>query len=456
MRAVRPISTRALVGIQVIALTGAVVGAIFASRQADWVHLDLFFGLLAVALISDSLALRMGRLYVSGSFSALVLAMTLLGPTPAAVIGVTLIVVNALRSPLKPRLLLANLFAYTTFPLAGGLVARTLDPLFVGGDLIAALVLIVFIVSLLLNFVLIYGEHVLVERVTWRAGIRDVLIPVLPSELASGLLTCAVAILESKAGNSALLMSAIVVLVFQYLLRTARVAVDRGQELEERNQQLAVLQVGLISTMLKTLSLRDRMTARHSAAVARYSRAMAEALGLNEEEQELIHTAALFHDVGKFIFPDSILFADRRLTDEEFDIVRKHPVVGAELVGEIEGYGPIAELVRHHHERIDGRGYPDGLTGDDIPLGSRIMAVADTYDVMTARDTYRDPVSPLEAFAELRRVSGAQLDAQIVELFIELVTADGLAFRHSTEADFEAELALERRAFDYARPRKAA
>ena len=450
------ITTRALVVFQVILLTAAVGGAALSSRASDWASLDLFVGLLAVAVISDSLALRMGRIYVSGSFSALVLAMALLGPAPAVVIGVALILVGAVRHPLKPRLLLANLVAYTVFPLAGGVLARWLEPTLGQGDSIAGLVLVVFVASLLLNFFLIYGEHVLVDRVTWRAGVKDVLLPVLPSELASGLLTCAVAILETKAGNSALLLIAIVVLVFQYLLRTARLALDRGHELESRNQELAMLQVGLISTMLKTLSLRDRMTARHSAAVARYSRAMAEALGLSEEEQEVIHTAALFHDVGKFIFPDSILFADRGLTDEEFEIVRKHPVVGAELVAEIDGYGPIAELVRHHHERIDGRGYPDGLAGEDIPVGSRIIAVADTYDVITARDTYRTPVTPVEAFAELRRSAGTQLDAHIVELFIGLVMAGGLAFRHSTEADFEAELALERRAFDYARPRQAA
>ena len=451
----RTLQTRALVASQVLVLTGSVVGAAVTSRTSDWSQLDLFAGLLIVALVSDSLALRMGRLYVSGAFSALVLAMTLLGPAPAVVIGISLIALSSIRHPIKPRLLLSNLVTYATFPLIGGLVARGLQPTFGEGG-IAAIVLAVFLISLILNFVFIYGEHVIAEGVSWRAGIRDEMLPVLPSEVASGLLTCAVAILEAKAGNTALLLIGIVVLVFQYLLRTARVALERGHELEARNQELAVLQVGLISTMLKTLSLRDRMTARHSAAVARYSRAMSEALGMNEEEQELIHTAALFHDVGKFIFPDSILFADRRLTDEEFEIVRRHPVVGAELVSEIEGYGPIAELVRHHHERIDGRGYPDGLAGDSIPLGSRIIAVADTYDVITARDTYRTPISPVEAFAELRRSAGTQLDAQLVELFIELVTANGLAFRHSTEADFEAELALERRALDYARPRRAA
>jgi putative nucleotidyltransferase with HDIG domain len=252
------------------------------------------------------------------------------------------------------------------------------------------------------------------------------------------------------------MLLAVVGLVFQYVLHLAFESMARGEQVEERNQELASLQVGLISTMLKTLSLRDHMTARHSAAVARYARAIAEAVGASEREQELIHTAALFHDIGKFIFPDSILRADRKLSDEDYAIVKQHPSVGAELISEIEGYGPVAEIVRHHHERIDGRGYPDGIAADAIPLGSRIISVADVYDVITARDTYRTPVTVREAFEELRRVAGTQLDAHLVEVFIDLVQREGVAFRHSTAADFEAELQLEVRVRDYAEPRVAA
>ena len=188
---------------------------------------------------------------------------------------------------------------------------------------------------------------------------------------------------------------------------------------------------------MQTLSMRDAMTARHSAAVARYAREVARLLGLSEREQELIHTAGLFHDIGKFIFPDSILVADRKLTDEEWEIVKLHPEQGAKLVRRIEGYGPVADIVLSHHERIDGRGYPYGLSGDQIPLGSRILAAADTYDVMTARDSYRDPVSSEEALAELRRVAGSQLDPMVVDDFIEMIERHGVAFRHTDEADFE-------------------
>src|ERR687892_2313456 len=141
-------------------------------------------------------------------------------------------------------------------------------------------------------------------------------------------------------------------------------------------------------------------------------------MGLSDAEQDLIHTAALLHDIGKFIFPDSILLADRKLTDEEWETVKLHPEQGARLVRRIEGYGPVADIIISHHERIDGRGYPHGIAGDDIPLGSRIISVADTYDVMTSRDSYRRPVSTEAAIIELRRGAGAQLDSVVVECFI--------------------------------------
>src|SRR4029079_13301403 len=132
---------------------------------------------------------------------------------------------------------------------------------------------------------------------------------------------------------------------------------------------LASLQVGLLSTVMQTLSMRDAMTARHSAAVARYAREVARLLGLSEREQELIHTAALLHDIGKFIFPDSILFADRELTDDECNTVKIHPEQGTRLVRRIEGYGPVADIIFAHHERVDGNGYYK-MAVDDIPIGS--------------------------------------------------------------------------------------
>jgi HD-GYP domain-containing protein (c-di-GMP phosphodiesterase class II) len=174
------------------------------------------------------------------------------------------------------------------------------------------------------------------------------------------------------------------------------------------------------------------------------------AAGLSEAEQDLAHTSGLLHDIGKFVFPDSILKGNSRLTDEEYEIVKMHPYHGAQVLAQIEGYGPVANIVLAHHERIDGTGYPNGMPGDQIPVIARIISVADTYDVMTSRDSYRKPVTSQTAIAELRRVSGTQLDGYLVEIFIGILATKDVAYRHGEDADFETELALDRRVNEYA------
>jgi putative nucleotidyltransferase with HDIG domain len=186
--------------------------------------------------------------------------------------------------------------------------------------------------------------------------------------------------------------------------------------------------------------------------VARYSRAIAQRAGYSRREEELVHIAALLHDIGKFILPDRILKANVPLTDEDWMLIKRHPQQGARVVSSLDGYGPVADIILAHHERIDGKGYPRGLEGDQIPELARIISVADTYDVMTARDSYRTPTSSYEAIQELRRVSGTQLDARFVEVFIELLEDQDVSFRHGEEADFERELSLEARIAETASP----
>jgi HD-GYP domain-containing protein (c-di-GMP phosphodiesterase class II) len=125
-------------------------------------------------------------------------------------------------------------------------------------------------------------------------------------------------------------------------------------------------------------------------------------------------------------------------------------------VRRVQGLEEIADIILAHHERIDGLGYPLGIAGDAIPKLARMISVADVYDVMTARDTYRDPVSMAEAIAELRRVAGTQLDARYVQLFVSIVERERIGFAHTADDDFEAELALEEQIHDLARPRVAA
>jgi putative nucleotidyltransferase with HDIG domain len=456
---VRPRPSPAVVVLEALALAGAIVLAVAAAPSGHW-DAPLFSVLAACAVASDLLGMKSGskRLKLSGSFLALILAMVLMGGAPAAVIGVLTILVGWLRWREAWHYLLNNVVAYAWFPLIGGILFDTLKSAFdlsFSDAFYYVLVLGTFVVALAINFVLVAGYQCYLDRGALGAKAREALVPVLASEVACAVLAGFIVFLYVHVGLAAILLFAVVLGTFQYLLGELLKSERRGRELEQSNRRMASFQVGMLSALLRTLDLRDRMTARHSAAVAHYSREIARAAGFSELEQELVHTAGLLHDIGKFIFPDHILAGRGKLSQPDWQIIRGHPAEGARIVSHIDGYGPVSEIILAHHERIDGKGYPHGRTGDEIPALSRIISVADTYDAMTARDSYKDSCSSMEAIQELRRVAGAQLDAYFVDVFIELLAGKDLSYRHGEEADFDAELQLEHRVVDYASGRMA-
>jgi len=427
-------------------LAAALAGAALTSRAEDWHPTNLVVLLALVSEASDAFPINARGMRLTGSFIGLVLAMALLGPAPAAAIGVLAICVDTARSPRSLVLTLGNLSTYAVFPLIGGLLVRWAQSSSEPGPIeFGLIVLAVFAVTNLINFGLIAVTHRLALGRPLREQVRGILLPVLPSEAAAATLAVVIAVTYEAVGFAALLALVIVLVVFQALTRELLLS-------QERAENLSSLQVGVLAALVQTLSLRDKMTARHSAAVARYARAIAEADGCTKAGQELVHTAGLLHDIGKFTFPDRILVANSKLSDEDWETVKLHPAQGARLVSHVDGYGPVAAIILAHHEKIDGTGYPKGLSGDQVPLLSRMISIADTFDVMTARDSYRQPVTRAEAIAELRRVSGTQLDGRLVELFIGILGERDLAFQHTTDADFEAELDFERRVRTHARP----
>ena len=441
-----------------VILAAAMAAAVATSRAEDWAPLSLLGLLFVLAASSELLGFRVRGLELSGAFLSIVLAMALLGPAPAVALAVGCALVDTAVARRSLDSSIINIATYATFALVGGLAIHWLagdfnpdsgDPLW-----FAAVVLFTFLAANTLNFLMVAAAVCF-----YGTPARDLgrsFVTALPSEFATGLLTASVAFTYGHLGMASVGLAAVILFVFLYILRASVQSQERGEELTTRTEELASLQMGLLSTVLQTLSMRDAMTARHSTAVARYARTVAEMLGLDAREQDLIHTAALLHDIGKFILPDSVLFADRKLTDDEWELIKLHPEQGAKLVERIDGYGPVAKIVLHHHERFGGGGYPAGIVGEDIPLGSRIISVADTYDVMTSRDSYRRPVSSEAALAELRRVAGTQLDPMVVDVFERMILERGVAFSHVDESDFEAELAFEKRVADYARPRLAA
>jgi putative nucleotidyltransferase with HDIG domain len=447
--------TRLSHAILVLALVVAVAVAIWRGPAANW-DLALFGILLGFSTFSDITSIETeSRLKISGNFLALVLAMVFLGGTPAAVIGVISLLAGWLRFRESWNDLLVNLLTYMTFPLVVGIAFHeVLEATGITAAEPAFYVLVFgsFLAALALNFSMIAAYTCYLERSSFVEKVRTALFPLLPSELAAALMAVGITFIYAQIGLAGVALFGIVLIIFQYLLGALLVSQQRAEELERRSKQLASFQVGMLSALLRTLDLRDQMTARHSAAVARYSRAIAQRAGFSRREEELVHIAALLHDIGKFILPDRILKANVPLTDEDWMLIRRHPQQGARVVSALDGYGPVAEIILAHHERIDGKGYPRGLEGDDIPELARIISVADTYDVMTARDSYRTPTSSYEAIQELRRVAGKQLDARFVEIFIELLEGKDVSFRHGEEADFERELSLEARIAETASP----
>ena len=179
-----------------------------------------------------------------------------------------------------------------------------------------------------------------------------------------------------------------------------------------------------IEALVKAIEAKDKYTRGHSDRVSRYSVAIAGALGLRDEKIEAVKFCAILHDLGKIGISENILNKEDKLLDREWETIRDHPVIGENIIKDIRFLYKIGPGVRHHHEKYDGGGYPDGLRGENIPLEARIIAVADTYDAMTTDRVYRKRKSQLEALAEMRRVAGSQLDPTLVNIFCKVVPAE--------------------------------
>jgi HD-GYP domain-containing protein (c-di-GMP phosphodiesterase class II) len=175
-----------------------------------------------------------------------------------------------------------------------------------------------------------------------------------------------------------------------------------------------------IAGLVNALEAKDEYTHGHSAEVAAIVKDIMQNMHLDEGEQFTIHFAAVLHDIGKIGIPDTILHKTGKLTDAEFDAIKAHPIIGAKILAGIPSLDEIQLLVRHHHERYDGRGYPDGLVGLDILLGARIIAVADSFQAMISDRPYRKGMSQPEAMRELERNKGTQFDPHIVDVFLAI------------------------------------
>jgi len=193
--------------------------------------------------------------------------------------------------------------------------------------------------------------------------------------------------------------------------------VDEGRIYGKRNG------LGAVYALVSVVESRDPYVYGHSRKVNIYAVALAEAIGLSPDEVSKVSTAALLHDIGKIGVPDKVLNKKGKLNEENWEEIKAHPRLGANIVSNIPNLVPCANGILHHHERWDGDGYPDGLKGEEIPIESRILAIADTFEAMTAVRPYRPAFSREEVIKELREGAGSKFDPKLVEVFVGLVEA---------------------------------
>ena len=204
------------------------------------------------------------------------------------------------------------------------------------------------------------------------------------------------------------------------------VASKENERLSKFNQKLVddlkELLINTVSAISNALEAKDSYTFGHSNRVTFYAIEIGKTIGLDEQSLSYLEFAGLLHDIGKIGVPEIILNKPGRLTEEEYSVISKHPLRGGKILSRLKNIQEVIDCVVHHHERFDGNGHPNGLKGEDIPLGARILAVADSYDAMTSDRPYRKSMSHEDAVEELKRCSGGQFDPKIVEAFLETKT----------------------------------
>jgi putative nucleotidyltransferase with HDIG domain len=422
------------------ALAGAIACAVWAALVADPGVLTWLFGVLALGAAGANLfdaGTEAQRVSISGAALAAILAIAFFGPAWAFVIAVLAEVTSFLVERYRTAGFVVNLFGTGAPVLVAGTVFTAIDPARGSFGFYAALALAAFIV-LALNLVIVARLMGALDGYPFWGMLQGASRMLLVSLAINIPLVLAAAGLCLELGLGGTAFAAFTLIAFSYmasLVATAR----------HRSKQYASLSWGVLSGLLRTLDVRDPRAARHAAAVAAFARDITREAGLSADEQELAHTAGLLHDIGNFALSDRVAERGRVLTDEDWVAIRRHPELGADMLRDLGLYGPVAEIVRAHHERVDGRGYPDRLKGEQIPELAKIIAVAEVYDTLTAHDTYRTPVSSFEALTELRRVSGSQLDGRYVEALASVLAGSDVTYRHADAADFGSELDLERR-----------
>lgn len=400
--------------------------------------------LAVLAIVADEMAVEVSdRVTLAAGNLPILLAVMFAGPLPALGVAVVVGLWGAWRENSRAVVVYNTANAVVAVFLASVVFDALVEPFHVSLDeitvgLIAAGAVAAVTFEATNLFLLSIGMRVKYGRKLtefWRGEMA----PFLRSLGVLLLLGLAIAALYAAAGIIAVALLFIPLFAGQYMFKLLVREKEHLARQKELSDQYLEMNIGLAAAMVVLLDSKDEYTAQHSAAVAMYCRDMANALGLEEEEAEALHFAGLLHDLGKVGVPDAVLRKPSALDEAEWGFIKQHPEKGAEVLSHLAAYRDVADIVRYHHERLDGSGYPNGIRGDAIPEASKILAVADSYHAMTSDRPYRGARSSFEALKELRLMAGSTLEARYVELLAHVLRNKDLAYRNGSSTDFMGE-----------------
>jgi putative nucleotidyltransferase with HDIG domain len=435
LRRIEPLDAYA-VGLAVASGVLVVVLAITQGMPTDRSAWPLIaFALLAIVAERQSVRLT-ENIELSIAFLPLLFVAVVFGPLPAALIGAVTVLTDFGR-PFKRwviwtsnRTIIGGMAGLAAVSVSGGetTFGRILAATFVAASVDFALDLILNSLTLVLRGT---GSARDLARATGPVALAGV--PLYTSLV--GLL--AYSYVELSPWSAALFF--IPAFAAQRLFVMYREQRQALGDLGEANARLERANLSFATALVATLDARDRYTAGHSAAVAIYSRDIAERMGLSPEEQQLVHLCGLVHDIGKVGLPPGLLEKAGALTLEERRQMEEHSAIGERILSKVDDYADIARVVRHHHERVDGLGYPDGLSAEEIPVLSRIISVADAYNAMTSDRPYRNAMPSRVARLRLAQAVESQFDTSVVAAFEAVLAGAAESYRAGDRHDFRFE-----------------
>ncbi|GIW12769.1 MAG: hypothetical protein KatS3mg062_0208 [Tepidiforma sp.] len=413
----------------------AFTSAFFIHPLNDPVGLAVVVGL---AVLTEALSVRLhfGG-WVSVSFVGTVMAAILFGAPGAVTTAAAIAMVGWLRNGRSPRKVAFNFGHTSAAALAGALAISGIQAMAGRGVPRSVLALAEGGMAAVLLYVIdgaaVAGIIALTSKRSIRSSFSDNIGWLLPYYVVLGFVAGGLAVIFMELGVAAVTVMVLPLVlarysVTQFVERTREnvIRLERSNEqlhrayieIRDMSEQLRDAYTGTLESLVTALDVRDQETKGHSVRVAQHALDIAKLLGISDEEELLtIYRGALMHDVGKIGVPDAILLKPDRLTEEEWEFMRRHPAMGYRILAQVPYLRPAAKIVLAHHERWDGHGYPRGLEGEAIPLGARIFAVCDTYDAIISDRPYRRGQSPDAALAEILRCAGTQFDPRVVEAF---------------------------------------